>query len=52
MENTKKVNRNTREGLCFACGKIVKVGEGFFRKKSGVWKVRHINCYDSNLERR
>lgn len=38
--------RNKREGLCHKCGKLVKVGERFFKRVKGVWKIKHAKCYN------
>jgi len=36
--------RNKYKGVCYRCGKIVEVGEGFFERHNKSWRVQHIEC--------
>jgi hypothetical protein len=36
--------RSKYPGICYRCGKEVKVGEGHFERYQGGWRVQHAEC--------
>ena len=36
--------RNKYPGTCYRCGLHCKVGDGYFERHQGKWRVQHVSC--------
>lgn len=44
--------RNKFEGVCYRCGKTVKVGAGHFERSGRSWRTIHAQCvFDQRAEK-
>ena len=44
MGNMEGTVRNKYSGKCYQCGDTVKVGDGYFQRYKGGWRVHHVSC--------